>query len=151
VFFFSNLYFAGKIGHNIENLYWRRDFCLESEPFPVSAHRRFEQIGDQRQLAMVENCQAFVDALQNNFRAAASVYERALKRAAENNLVVSEAEIETGMSNLYLFQERLDLALKFMERSRRKYDSLSVPHQYFRNLVFSPRRPVIGFNLFGRF
>ncbi|HEX8734358.1 MAG TPA: CHAT domain-containing protein [Pyrinomonadaceae bacterium] len=125
----NDLYSVGKIEHNIGNLYWRRDFYRESEPYLASAHRHFEQIGDQRQLAMVENCQAFVAALQNNFRAAESVYERALKRSAENNLVVTEAEIETGMSNLYLFQGRLDLALKFMERSRRKYDSLGMPHQ----------------------
>jgi CHAT domain-containing protein len=125
----NDLYSAGKVEHNIGNLYWRRDFYRESEPFLASAHRRFEQIGDQRQLAMVENCQAFVKALQNNFRAAETVYERALKRSAENNLIVTEAEIETGMSNLYLFQGRLDLALKFMERSRQKYDLLSMPHQ----------------------
>jgi CHAT domain-containing protein len=125
----NDLYSVGKIEHNIGNLYWRRDFYREAEPFLASAHGHFEQIGDQRQLAMVENCQAFVAALQNNFRAAATVYERALKRSAENNLVVTEAEIETGLSNLYLFQGRFDLALKFMERSRRKYDLLGMPHQ----------------------
>jgi CHAT domain-containing protein len=125
----NDLYSVGKIEHNIGNLYWRRDFYRESEPYLASAHKHFEQIGDQRQLAMVENCQAFVEALQNNFRAAESVYERALKRSAENNLVVTEAEIEIGMSNLYLFQGRLDLALKFMERSRQKYDLLGMPHQ----------------------
>jgi CHAT domain-containing protein/predicted negative regulator of RcsB-dependent stress response len=125
----NDLYSVGKIEHNIGNLYWRRDFYRESEPYLASAHRHFEQIGDQRQLAMVENCQAFVQALQNNFREAETVYEIALNRAAENDLTVTEAEIETGMSNLYLFQGRLDLALKFMERSRQKYDLLKMPHQ----------------------
>jgi CHAT domain-containing protein len=125
----NDLYSVGKIEHNIGNLYWRRDFYRESEPFLASAHRHFEQIGDQRQLAMVENCQAFVEALQNNFREAENIYEQALKRAAANDLTVTEAEIETGMSNLYLFQGRLDSALKFMERSRQKYDLLGMPHQ----------------------
>ena len=125
----NDLYSVGKIEHNIGNLYWRRDFYREAEPFLASARNHFEQIGDQRQLAMVENCQAFVAALQNNFREAERIYEQALKRAAANDLIVTEAEIETGMSNLYLFQGRLDLALKFMERSRQKYDLLGMPHQ----------------------
>ncbi len=125
----NDLYSVGKIEHNIGNLYWRRDFYRESEPYLASAHGHFASIGDQRQLAMVENCQAFVQALQNNFREAETIYGRALNRAAENDLTVTEAEIETGMSNLYLFQGRLDLALKYMERSRQKYDLLKLPHQ----------------------
>lgn len=125
----NDIYSAGKVENNIGNLYWRRDFYRESEPYLESAHERFTQIDDQRQLAMVENCQAFVKALQNNFREAETIYRQALKRAEANNLIVTEAEIETGMSNLYLFQGRFDLALKFMERSRQKYDVLEMPHQ----------------------
>lgn len=125
----NDIYSAGKIEHNIGNLYWRRDLYRESKPFLTSAQQRFEQVGDQRQLAMVENCQAFVMALQNNFREAETIYQQALNRCVENNLTVTEAEIEIGLSNLYLFQGRLDLALKFMERSRQKYDLLRMPHQ----------------------
>jgi len=124
-----DLYSVGKIEHNIGNLYWRRDFYLEAEPYLASAHGHFASIGDQRQLAMVENCQAFVKALQNQFREAEIVYAQALRRSAENDLTVTEAEIEIGMSNLYLFQGRFDAALKFMERSRQKYDLLKMPHQ----------------------
>jgi CHAT domain-containing protein len=125
----NDSYSVGKIEHNIGNLYWRRDFYPEAEPYLASAHSHFAAIGDQRQLAMVENCQAFVKALQNQFREAEIVYEQALKRSAENDLTVTEAEIEIGMSNLYLFQGRFDAALKFMERSRQKYDLLKMPHQ----------------------
>lgn len=125
----SDAYSAGKIEHNIGNLFWRRDLYREAEPFLASAHANFTKIGDQRQLAMVENCQAFVLALQNEFRAAEAVYEKALRRAVENNLTVTAAEIETGMSNLYLFQGRYDPALKYLERSRRKYELLGMPHQ----------------------
>ncbi len=120
---------AGKIEHNIGNLYWRRDFYQEAEPYLASAHKRFERARDERQLAMVENCQAFVKALQNDFRAAETIYGRALKRAKTNSLVVTEAEIETGLSNLYLFQGKFDSALDFMERVRRRYETLSMPHQ----------------------
>lgn len=125
----NDIYSAGKIENNIGNLYWRRDFYRESEPFLESARARFLQIDDQRQLAMVENCQAFVKALQNKFREAEEIYKSALNRAKENNLTVTEAEIETGMSNLYLFQGRFELALKFMESSRQKYDFLQIPQQ----------------------
>lgn len=125
----NDLFSVGKIEHNIGNLFWRRDFYTESEPYLASAHKHFLQVDDQRQMAMVENCQAFVKALQNDFRSAEEIYRKALARAKKNSFVVTEAEIETGMSNLYLFQGRLDLALEFMERSRRKYDNLKMPHQ----------------------
>ncbi|HEY0428636.1 MAG TPA: CHAT domain-containing protein [Pyrinomonadaceae bacterium] len=126
---YKDFFSVGKIEHNIGNLFWRRDFYAESEPYLASAHKHFLQIDDQRQMAMVENCQAFVKALQNDFRAAEEIYQKALARAEKNSFVVTEAEIEIGMSNLYLFQGRLDLALRFMESSRRKYDRLEMPHQ----------------------
>jgi CHAT domain-containing protein len=126
---FSDFYSAGKIEHNIGNLYWRRDLYRESEPFLASAHERFLLLGDERQLAMVENCQAFVKGLQNNFREAEAIYMKARKRCVENDFTVTEAEIEIGMSNLYLFQSRFDLALKFLESSRKKYDLLGMRHQ----------------------
>lgn len=125
----GDLYSAGKIEHNIGNLYWRRDLYRESEPYLASAHERFTAIGDERQLAMVENCQAFVKTLQNRFREAETIYRRALDRAAKLDLKVTEAEIETGLSNLYLFECRYDLALKYLEDSRKKYESLGMPAQ----------------------
>lgn len=125
----GDIYSVGKIEHNIGNLYWRRDFYRESEPYLTSAHEHFQQINDVRQLAMVENCQAFVKALQNDFRAAESIYETALRRVKTKSLLVTEAEIETGLSNLYLFQGKYDRALEFLESSRRKYEDLAMPQQ----------------------
>lgn len=125
----GDLYSAGKTEHNIGNLYWRRDMYREAEPYLESARLRFVEIGDQRQIAMVENCQAFVKTLQNQFRKAETLYKRALERAEANDLTVTEAEIETGLSNLYLFESKYDLALKFMERSRQKYERLEMPNQ----------------------
>ena len=123
----DDIYSVGKIEHNIGNLYWRRDFYRESEPYLASAHERFRQINDVRQLAMVENCQAFVKALQNDFRAAETIYETALTRAKSDSLIVTEAEIEIGLSNLFLFQGKFDRALNFLESSRRKYEILAMP------------------------
>ena len=125
----SDIYSVGKIEHNIGNLFWRRDFYAESEPYLASAYEHFLQVNDQRQMAMVENTQAFVKSLQNDFHAAEKIYAQAISRAEKNSFVVTQAEIEIGMSNLYLFQGKLDLALKFMERSRRKYEILKMPHQ----------------------
>ncbi|MBK9767959.1 MAG: tetratricopeptide repeat protein [Chloracidobacterium sp.] len=125
----NDQYSAGKIEHNIGNLFWRRDLYRESEPFLESAHQRFTLIGDQRQLAMVENCQAFVHSLQNRFRDAERLYSQALTRAESLGLTVTAAEIETGLSNLYLLEGKYDLALKYMECSRQKYDSLGMPAQ----------------------
>ena len=122
-----DVYSVGKIEHNIGNLYWRRDFYREAEPYLASAHERFLQINDARQLAMVENCQAFVKALQNDFRAAETIYETALTRAKSDSLIVTEAEIEIGLSNLFLFQGKFDRALGFLESSRRKYEILAMP------------------------
>ncbi len=125
----GDLYSAGKTEHNIGNLFWRREMYHESEPYLESAHRRFAEIDDQRQLAMVENCQAFVKTLQNDLREAETIYRCALRRATDNGLTVTEAEIETGLSNLYLFEGRYDLALKYLEGSREKYERLAMPDQ----------------------
>jgi CHAT domain-containing protein len=125
----NDIYSVGKIEHNIGNLFWRRDLYAEAEPFLTSAFEHFSAINDQRQMAMVENTQAFVKSLQNDFSTAEKIYERAIRRAEKNSLTVTQAEIEIGLSNLYLFQGRPDLALKFMERARCKYEELQMPVQ----------------------
>lgn len=125
----KDIYSVGKIEHNIGNLFWRRDFYAEAEPYLASSYQHFLQINDQRQMAMVENTQAFVKSLQNDFLTAEKIYTSAIRRAKKNSFTVTQAEIETGLSNLYLFQGKLDLALKFMERSRGKYEVLQMPAQ----------------------
>ena len=125
----NDIYSTGKIEHNIGNLFWRRDKYRESEPFLESAHRRFLEKPEHRPTSMGENSQAFVKALQNNFLEAEKIYEISLNRAKQNELTVTRAEIEIGLSNLYLYQGKFDLALNFMENSRRTYDSLNMPHQ----------------------
>lgn len=122
-------YSAGKIEHNIGNLFWRRDLYRESEPYLSSAHERFTAIDDQRQLAMVENCQAFVKTLQNQFREAETIYQSALRRVHSHDLIVTQAEIEIGLSNLYLFEGRYDQALKYLELARTRYEQLEMSNQ----------------------
>ena len=126
---FSDIYSVGKIEHNIGNLYLRRDFYREAEPYLASAHLRFLQIGDEGQTAMLENNLAFANAAQNKFREAETIYKQGLKRCEDNNLTAIQADIEASISNLYLFQGKFDFALEFMEKSRRKYEVLQMPHQ----------------------
>ncbi|HEV2765188.1 MAG TPA: tetratricopeptide repeat protein, partial [Pyrinomonadaceae bacterium] len=120
---------AGKIEHNIGNIYARRDRYEESEHFQRAARARFQQLGDEAQLAKIDNCLAFIHTLQHKFRSAEQLYEQALARADASGLLVTQAEIEASMGNLALFQGRFDRALDLLERSRRKYAALGMPHQ----------------------
>jgi CHAT domain-containing protein/predicted negative regulator of RcsB-dependent stress response len=120
---------AGKVEHNIGNIYARRDLHRESEDYFKSARERFLKIVDQRQLIMVENCLANARAEQNDFREAESLYKQAVARAENSNMTVTQAEIESNLGKLYLYQCRYDLALDCFERSRRKYASLRMPHR----------------------
>ncbi|MFN2452751.1 MAG: CHAT domain-containing protein, partial [Pyrinomonadaceae bacterium] len=84
---------------------------------------------DHKQLAMIENCLAFIQSLKHNFRRAEQLYDQALERAAAANLLVTQAEIEASIGNMALFQGRYGRALDFLEQSRRRYAALDMPHQ----------------------
>ncbi len=120
---------AGKIEHNIGNIYWRRDRYDEAEHFFRAAHVRFQALHDDRQLAMIENCLAYIQSLKHNFRSAEQLYDHALKLAESTGNLVTQAEIESSMGNLALFQGRYDRALDYLERARRKYAEMSMPHE----------------------
>ncbi|HVF49880.1 MAG TPA: CHAT domain-containing tetratricopeptide repeat protein [Pyrinomonadaceae bacterium] len=120
---------AGKIEHNIGNIYARRDRYEESEKFQRAARERFVALDDQTQLAKIDNCLAFIHSLQHKFRSAEQLYEQALQRAEATGLHVTQAEIEASMGNLALYQGRYDRALDYLERSRRKYAALGMAHQ----------------------
>jgi tetratricopeptide (TPR) repeat protein len=120
---------AGKIEHNIGNIYWRRDLYNEAEVYLSSARLRFLAAEDNKQLAMIENCLAYIQSLKYNFRRAEELYRQALERAEAAGLVLTQAEIEASMGNFALFQGRYDRALDYLERSRRKFASLGMAHQ----------------------
>ncbi|HEX8845415.1 MAG TPA: CHAT domain-containing tetratricopeptide repeat protein [Pyrinomonadaceae bacterium] len=120
---------AGKIEHNIGNIYLRRDRYDEAERFQRLARERFLALGDHKQLAKIDNNLAIIYSSQHKFRAAEQLYNQALKSAEAAGLSVTQAEIEASMGNLALFQGRYDRALDLLERSRRKYAALGMPHQ----------------------
>jgi CHAT domain-containing protein len=120
---------AGKIEHNIGNIYWRRDRYDEAEHFFRAARARFQVLDDDRQLAMLDNCLAYIQSLKHNFRSAEQLYDQALERAERIGATVTQAEIESSMGNLALFQGRYDRALDYLERARRKYAEMGMPHE----------------------
>jgi CHAT domain-containing protein len=119
---------AGKVEHNIGNIYFRRDRYREAEEFQSAARARFMAHGDQLQLAKIENSLALTFSSQHKVRAAERLYESALQRAAAAGLFATQAEVESSIGNLALFQGRYDRALDYLERSRRKYASLGQAH-----------------------
>lgn len=120
---------AGKIEHNIGNIYLRRDRYREAERFQLEAHTRFTALNDQKELAKIDNNLALIYTAQHKFRRAEQLYNRALKSAEAGGLVLMQAGIEGSIGSLALFQGRYDRALDYLERSRRKYAALSMPHQ----------------------
>ena len=120
---------AGRAEQNVGNLYLRRDRYREAEEFHRAARARFDALGDRRQLAEIDNCLATIRVGQHRLRDAERLYEQALASAEAAGMAVRRAEIEASMGNLALFQGRYDRALDLLERSRRRYASLRMPHQ----------------------
>src|SRR5215213_4075803 len=125
----GDLLAAGKIETNIGNLYFRRDQYLEAEEFQTSARNRFIAINHEKQLAAINNCLANTHAILHKFSSAAALYEEAVQLAERVGVSVIQAEIEGNIGNFALLRGRYDQALDYLERSRRRYEFLGMPHQ----------------------
>lgn len=120
---------VGRIELNLGNLADRRGQYEEAAAYYRAARERFRAAGDQRMLAYVNNGLANILSQQHQFHAAASLYEQALAIAEEAGLEVTRAEVECNLGAMALFQGRYDQALAFLERSRRRYSALDMPHE----------------------
>jgi CHAT domain-containing protein len=120
---------AGKIEQNLGSIYWRRDQYDAAEAFYQAARARFLALGDQRQLVQVDIGLANVRTSQYRLHAAALIYEQALARAEAAQLEEMQAMIEGNLGWLALFQGAYDRALDYLERSRRRYAALGMPHE----------------------
>src|SRR5688572_17164087 len=130
VFLASNdLHAAGKIEHNIGNLYFRRDRYHDAEAFQTAARERFTLLNDQKQLATVNNCLANTHALLHKFKSAEEIFHEALKQAEASQHHVTLAGIEGNIGLFALLQGRYDRALDYLERSRQRYTSLGLTIQ----------------------
>jgi CHAT domain-containing protein len=124
----DDLLAAGKIEHNIGNIYFRRDQYAQAEEFQRAARDRFLTAGDHIQITKIENSLALTLSAQHKIRPAEELYEQALARAKVLNLLATQAEIESSIGMLALYQGRYDRALDYLERSRRNYVELKMPH-----------------------
>ena len=125
----DDLLAAGKIEHNIGNLYFRRDQYVEAEKFHTSARERFIALNHEKQLATINNCLANTHVVLHKFASASSLYEQAAQQAEHADAPVTQAEIEGNIGNFALLRGRYDQALDYLERSRRRYEFLGMPHQ----------------------
>ncbi|MDT7687505.1 MAG: hypothetical protein QOE46_264 [Acidobacteriota bacterium] len=125
----GDLLAAGKVENNIGNIYFRRDRYREAEQFQTAAREHFATVGDRLQLAKIDNCLANTHVALHRFRSAEQLYQQALDYADGAGLTATLAEIEGNMGNFALFQGRYDRALDLLERSRRRYAALGMPHQ----------------------
>lgn len=125
----GDLLATGKIEHNIGNLYFRRDQYLEAEKFHTSARDRFIAVNHEKQLATINNCLANTHAVLHKFSSAAALYDEAVELAERAGVPVTQAEIEGNIGNFALLRGRYDQALDYLERSRRRYEFLGMPHQ----------------------
>ena len=125
----GDLLATGKIEHNIGNLYFRRDQYLDAEKFHTSARDHFIAVKHEKQLATINNCLANTHAVLHKFSSAAALYEEAVELAERAGVPVTQAEIEGNIGNFALLRGRYDQALDYLERSRRRYEFLGMPHQ----------------------
>jgi tetratricopeptide (TPR) repeat protein len=120
---------AAKIETNLGNIVSRRELHARAEKYGLSARKRFIKMGETGWLIMAENGLAITYTQMNDFRKAEKFFTRALETARENGMLLTQAEIEASIGNLALFRGRYDEALKFLELSRRNYETLDMPHQ----------------------
>jgi len=120
---------AGKIEHNIGNLYFRRDRYHDAEVFQSAARERFAALSDEKQLATVNNCLANTHALLHKFKSAEELFEQALQQAEASGQPVTLAGIEGNIGLFALLQGRYDRALDYLERSRQRYTALGLTIQ----------------------
>jgi tetratricopeptide (TPR) repeat protein len=97
---YNDLHAAGKIEHNIGNLYFRRDRYHDAEAFQTAARERFTLLNDQKQLATVNNCLANTHAQLHKFKSAEEIFQEALQQAEASQHHVTLAGIE---GNIGLF------------------------------------------------
>ncbi|REJ75506.1 MAG: CHAT domain-containing protein [Acidobacteria bacterium] len=120
---------AGKIEMNLSNIASRKGDHRLAESFGRSALGRFTRIGEAQWRTLAENDLANTLVELNRFREAESQYLKALDSALSEGMSVTEAEIEACLGNLATFRGRYDEALKYLERSRRKFEKSEMPHQ----------------------
>lgn len=119
----------GKMEQNLAILHFMRDRYVEAEVLLRSAHERFAAVGDHNELLSAENNLATALTAQYRFDEVDALYESALGRAEARQDQAAMALLECNVGCLALFQGHFDRALDYLERSRRNYAALNMPHE----------------------
>ncbi len=120
---------AAKIETNLGNIYFRRDQYKEAEEFYRAAREHSVAMRDPMFSVRIDNNLATTLTAQYKFQEAGHLYEQALAEAETAGLDVLQAEIECNLGCLALFRGGYDRALDYLERSRRRYATLNMPHE----------------------
>ncbi|MEW6130116.1 MAG: CHAT domain-containing tetratricopeptide repeat protein [Acidobacteriota bacterium] len=125
----GDLLAAGKIEHNLGNIYFRRDRYHEAEKLYRAARARFAAVDDQNQLVLIDTSLAMTLINQHRFRDAEALCRQALARAEATGQVIAQAAIECDLGCLALLQGRYHQSLDLLEKSRRRYAALGLAHE----------------------
>lgn len=120
---------AGKAELNLSNILARQGKHKEALKYCVSAGRRFLSADSPYWYVMAENCLANTYADINELDKAQHYYERALETAQAEGMEVTIAEIEACIGGVALNRGQYSKALRFLETSRQRYESINMPHQ----------------------
>ena len=120
---------TGKIEQNLAGLYFIRERYNAAEKVLRQTYARYKAINHQRGLLDVENNLAAVLVAQYRFSEVESLYGSALARAEAARSEVDLAMLECNLGYLALCQGHFDRALDYLERSRRRYAMLNMPHE----------------------
>lgn len=126
---FDDLSGAGRVEHNLGNIYQNSGRYAEAESTLKSALRRFSPKDQPKIVAQITNSIAFVLSYRYKFGEAEQLYLDALQLADDNDLAVTKAEIAANIGYFSLFQGRYDRALEFLNRARIEYEELQMPHR----------------------
>lgn len=120
---------AGKVEQNLGNIYFRREQYPDAELLYRAARDRAIRAANPTLQVMADNSLANVLTQQHRFADAAVLFEEALARAEAEGLDVLLALTECNLGCLDLSWGKYDRALDYLERSRRHYAALGMPHE----------------------
>jgi len=119
---------SGKIELNLGNLAARRDLHADAAGHYGIARARFAAAEDAELEIMAIKGLADMLSRRHEFEPAQALYQQAQTRAERGGFALLTASIEGDLGALEMRRGRYDRALHSLERSRRAYAALEVPH-----------------------
>jgi CHAT domain-containing protein len=119
---------AGKIELNLGNLAAQRDRYADAARHYDDARSRFAAAQDAEHAVMASKGLADMLARRHELRRALALYEQARDDAERGGFAMLSASIDGDLGALHMLRGRYDAALPCLERSRRGFALLDVPH-----------------------